>query len=149
MDQLSRRYLLDDVDPDVDRGATSNPRDAADPLAIANEYHARLTPAEREVCQDWYWRRFEQLNFPAGCRRATDLRVRRPMREWRQLRGMSLTDVVVALRGGGSQLVSIDTLRALEDGTSTPNQRARLHGRIAAALGIPADSLVFRPDRAR
>lgn len=105
-----------------------------------------LTPDEADAVMEWQLRRRAQLvDPPRGFRRRTDLRYRRSLKEWRVLRGLSLTALAAKVSPRWYTPVSIDTLRALEDGTATAHQRKRWLTVVIAALGVPRASVNLPP----
>lgn len=104
-----------------------------------------MTPAEVIAAQLWIWKREASLRKPGGSRRRTDRggRVKMPLKAWRERAGLSLTELGQQMRTGAAAAVSIDTLRALENGSATPAVRRQYLGRIAAVLQVPETAILI------
>lgn len=111
-------------------------------------FHGRLTQDERDVCQEWLMRRYLQLKLPTGIRRRMDklANIKLPLRAWRERFGLSITELLRRI-GNGRVRISIDTIRAIENGTAAPHHLQHM-GQIAAALGIDVKSIVMERAKA-
>ncbi len=97
-----------------------------------------LTPLEVDTIQEWLLRRHRQLTVPLGVRRRTDTQTpaKRTLKEWRVLRGLSLNDVLERIHKPFGRM-SIEVLRALENGTATWNVKHHWLERLCVLYGVP------------